>query len=252
ICKFPRNPVALASLQREAGLLHLLKGRLTLSVPDMVLHQGPPVFSAHPKLPGAHLLAGTYANVSEAGKARLAEVLGQFYAELHAIPVAQARLAGALPIGRWRSAADIERLALPLLPPKIRMAAEVALADYAGMSGDQTIYGFFDGHGWNMAFDPQSEVLNGIYDFADSGIGDLHQDFVYGNFIDADLTRRTVAAYQRRTGRDLDHRRIWLLTAVLRLSELAATVGDADGRPTMLKNAVDWLRTADEWPDAAP
>ena len=37
-----------------------------------------------------------------------------------------------------------------------------------------TVYGFFDGHGWNMAFDHARGRLNGIFDFGDSGFGPLH------------------------------------------------------------------------------
>ena len=72
-----------------------------------------------------------------------------------------------------------------------------------GLSADPhgTVFGFYDGHGWNMAFDHQRGVLNGIYDFADAGIGPLQQDFIYSSFIDEDLTLRIIAAYERITGK---------------------------------------------------
>src|SRR5919106_64050 len=59
-----------------------------------------------------------------------------------------------------------------------------------------TTYGFFDGHGWNMAFDHTTNRLNGVYDFADSGFGPLHQEFIYTNLIARDLTARIVAEYE--------------------------------------------------------
>ncbi len=65
-------------------------------------------------------------------------------------------------------------------------------------------YGFFDGHGWNMAFDRVRGRLNGIYDFADSGFGPVHQEFIYSNFISPDLTERIAAAYEKASGRTLD------------------------------------------------
>src|SRR5690606_2345867 len=84
-----------------------------------------------------------------------------------------------------------------------------------------TIYGFFDGHGWNMAFDHAAGRLNGVYDFADSGLGPLHQDFLYSNLISADLTARIITAYERETGRHIDRDRVDLLTGTHRLWELA-------------------------------
>jgi hypothetical protein len=71
-----------------------------------------------------------------------------------------------------------------------------------------------------MAFDHERQQLNGIYDFADSGLGPLHQEFIYSNLISPDLTVRIVAAYACRTGRMLDRRRINILTGFHRLSEL--------------------------------
>ncbi|WP_281180587.1 phosphotransferase [Devosia elaeis] len=72
-----------------------------------------------------------------------------------------------------------------------------------------------------MAFDHAAGRLNGVYDFADSGLGPLHQDFLYSNLISADLTARIITAYERETGRHIDRDRVDLLTGTHRLWELA-------------------------------
>jgi hypothetical protein len=102
---------------------------------------------------------------------------------------------------------------------------------------DGTVYGFFDGHGWNMAFDHHRQQLNGIYDFAGSGFGDLHQEFIYTSFIAPDLTARIITAYEALTGRALDRQRIALLTGVHRLAELA---DDPVHLPAMIRHVADW------------
>ena len=99
------------------------------------------------------------------------------------------------------------------------------------------IYGFFDGHGWNMAFNHAQGRLNGIYDFADSGFGPLHQEFIYSNFISPDLTARIISAYEMLTGRRLDRRRIAILTGFHRLSELAELADDPAHVGSMVQNA---------------
>jgi hypothetical protein len=97
-----------------------------------------------------------------------------------------------------------------------------------------------------MAFDHDQGRLNGIYDFADSGIGPLHQDFIYTSFISADLTRRVVAAYAARTGRSPDLRRIDILTGFHRLSELAELADDPQHGREMVAHFAAWAEP--QWP----
>ncbi|VTL96879.1 phosphotransferase family protein [Pseudomonas aeruginosa] len=155
--------------------------------------------------------------------------------------------AGALPVAPWQAPAAIRQRALAALPRAWRERAGGLLREYAGLPADPlgSTYGFFDGHGWNMAFDAEAGRLNGVYDFADSGIGPLHQEFIYSNFIDADLTERIVAAYEAASGRRLERRRIALLTVVHRLSELAELADDPRHLPAMRASALDGLALAE-------
>ena len=69
---------------------------------------------------------------------------------------------------------------------------------FAALPADDEITGYFDGHGWNMAFDHEHGVLNGVYDFADGGIGPRHQEFCYANFVSPDLSERIIGALRER------------------------------------------------------
>ncbi len=51
-----------------------------------------------------------------------------------------------------------------------------------------------------MAFDHDAERLNGIYDFGDSGFGDLHKEFVPPSWISPDFVERLAKDYERLTG----------------------------------------------------
>lgn len=151
-----------------------------------------------------------------------------------------------LRIEAWQSLAAIRDKALPALPPELRASAAAAIAGFEGLPPDPygTTYGFFDGHGWNMAFDHARGILNGIYDFGDSGLGPLHQEFIYSNFISPDLTGRIVTAYETVTGRGLDRRRIATLTGIHRLSELAELADDPGHAPAMIRHVEGWAVTA--------
>jgi Phosphotransferase enzyme family len=242
IFKFPRHEVAERRLVSEAGLLALIRPAVTMPVPDLTLHPGPPLFSRHVKLKGEHLLTRQYELLPVERRRRLAAEMALFYAELHSLDQRDMEAAGARPIKPWLEPEDILRRAWPVLPPGLRLYAEQTIAAWQQLPADLlgTTYGFFDGHGWNMAFDHASNRLNGVYDFADSGFGPLHQDFIYSNFIAPDLTARIVAGYEALTGRALDRERIHLLTGVHRLSELAELADDAEHVAATVQIVADW------------
>lgn len=224
IFKFPRHERGEAALRREAAILGLVGATVTLPVPKLALFDTPRTFSRHEKLPGEHLLPAHYDALDEAARQKLGEALGQFYAELHTIEPARAVAAGLQPADVWLDADDILRLAMPVLPEALKPFTENAMAAWRDLEPDPygDIYGYFDGHGWNMAFDHANHRLNGIYDFADSGIGPLHREFVYSSLVSPDLMPRIVASYERHSKRVLDRRRIDVLTATHWLWELAA------------------------------
>jgi Phosphotransferase enzyme family len=151
---------------------------------------------------------------------------------------------GVQPLEPWSSAEAIAAKAMPRLGSILRPTAARILSDYGALGPDPyaSVYGFYDGHGWNMAFDHQTRRLNGIYDFADSGIGPLHQEFIYSNFISPDLTARIVAAYESATGLALDRKRIETLTGAHRLWELAVLSDNRQVGGGLVENFGLWCR----------
>lgn len=242
VFKFPRTAVAATALRREAGLLRQIAPAVDMPVPRMELFEAPTLFSRHRGIPGDHLPSEHYARLDASQRQALGESLGLFYSQLHAIPVAVMREAGALPAEQWFDSIAIERLAFPALDSAERAWAKQVLRRWDALGPDPLgdIYGYFDGHGWNMAFDHTAGRLNGLYDFADSGIGPLHQDFLYSSFISPDLTARIISAYERHSGRRLDRDRIALLTGAHRLWELAVAAGTPDAAD-MLVSVRAWM-----------
>lgn len=240
--KFPRSERAAGSLRKEAALLTLLRPAVTMRVPEMILHEAPILFSRHAKIAGEHLPPEDYRRLAEAERARLAADLALFYAELHRLEPAVMAAAGAPPVQPWLPPDEMLRRVVPLLPEKLRDWARRSVEAWQGLAPDPLgeVYGYFDGHGWNMAFDHTAGRLNGLYDFADSGIGPAHQDFIYSNWIERDLTRRIVRAFHSLTGHALDEERIELLTGILRLNELAEDTSGPEHTRRALETAVRW------------
>jgi Phosphotransferase enzyme family len=242
IFKFPRHEVAEKALLAEASLLAVIRPAVVMPVPDLTLYPGPPLFSRHVKLAGEHLLTRHYELLPAESRQRLAADMALFYAQLHELAASDMEAAGAGPIEAWLQPEDILKRTWPALPPGLRSFAERTVSAWQDLPPDPygTTYGFFDGHGWNMAFDHPGGRLNGIYDFADSGFGALHQEFIYSNWIAPDLTARIMAEYEALTGRALDRRRVALLTGAHRLSELAQLADDAGHAAMALQAVTDW------------
>lgn len=243
IIKFPRHEVAEQSLRREVLLLSVIAPRVLMPVPRMDLHDIPVTHTIHAKLPGRALDPATYAKVPESMRAEIGERLGQFYAHLHAIDADLLANAGAGPVQEWLDAETIRRRIEPHLPPALAPWANKALEKLASLGPDPhgITYGLFDGHGWNMAYDPVQNRFGGVFDFGDSGFGPLHQEFIYSNLTSPDLTERIVASYEQHTGRELDRARITLLTDIHRLWEIAEEHENAEGMAAMIQAAEAWF-----------
>jgi aminoglycoside phosphotransferase (APT) family kinase protein len=237
IFKFPKRPDAIPRLRKEAQLLALIRPRVPLTVPDMRLHEQPMVFSEHAKIPGEMIETPQYEVLTSPQRQAMADTLARFYAALHDIPTEAARGAGAGPKPSWPPGVEIMAEAEAILPAELHIWARDVLAAYDALPSGEEIFGYFDGHGWNMAFDHARGVLNGVYDFADAGLGPRARDLNYSSFISADLTDRLVSAYQDLTGFRIDRREVALHTAVQRLAELGE---DQKSPGWFLANVVQW------------
>jgi hypothetical protein len=241
--KFPRNAAAAARLRKEVRLLEVIRPRVGMAVPQMRLSDTP-VLSWHKPIGGAHLLSADYDALTEAARAELAVAVAGFYADLHAIDRAIMAEAGAEPLPVWPSGDRLRETALPFTPDMLKGEAEALTLHWDTLGPDPhgNVYGHFDGHGWNMAFDHTAQKLNGIYDFGDSGIGPLHQEFIYTNFISPDLTARIIGAYEARTRKVIDRGRVDVLTGVYRLVEVAGAAETQCDLGGMLENLSSWLQ----------
>lgn len=237
ILKFPRDEQAAARLRTEAALLAEIAPHLSLQIPQMQVFDGPPMMSLHRKIEGETLDPPIYAAASPAQRDRLAADLARFYAEMHALRPR------AGPVIGFVSEAEIRRIVLPLLPQNERRHAGAILTAFAALPPDPLpqVFGFFDGHGWNMAFDAGAGRLNGLFDFADAGYGGVHHDLMHTNLISPDLTPRLCAAYSTITGRAVDLRRISILTGMHRLSDLAEAHDHPQNGALVWQFWRDWL-----------
>ena len=244
IFRFPRFERGAAALTREAGMLAAIGPAVPLAVPRTHVHHGPPCFAWHAKLPGGTLLPADYQALPETARQRLAEELAGFQAVLHRLDPGPLAEAGAGPVWEWPSPAAILRQAWPRLPQTLRPVATRIATDCAALPPDPggIVFGHFDTHGWNLAFDHAAGRLRGVFDFGSSGFGPLHRDFLAPSFIAPDLTDRMMSHYEALTGLHLDRACIALLTGLQRLMEFGEATEAQVAEFGLLRNLEDWVR----------
>lgn len=242
IFRFPRRPDVETSLRREAAILARVRRATSVRVPDLHLHEAPCTFTVHEKIPGGHLLAAEYNLLKNGARRRLAAELAILFAELHQLDPREMQALGAPVWPGWPAQQHLEQ-ALPILPAHLHGWAKQATKDWLALPPDphgQT-FGFFDAHGWNMAFDHDAQKLNGVYDFGDARIAGVHHEFMHICITSADLARLTAVEYAFLTGRVIDLRRVDLGVSVLLLGELQAAHPDENGPgDARLPAVADW------------
>ncbi len=97
VFRFPRREIAVSLIETESAVLPVIAPRLTLTIPVPVWcgrpEEGYPwPFSGYRLIPGRTMCS---ARLDERQRAGLAGVLAEFLASLHAVPVDEARRAGA-------------------------------------------------------------------------------------------------------------------------------------------------------------
>jgi hypothetical protein len=244
IFKFPDGSQAEAALEREARLLAVLQPCVTMAVPAMRLHRSPRLFSEHRKLKGDIVLRADDERLNLAAREALADDLALFFSQLHGFDRARMEAAGAVPVELWKADEAALSPAWALLSKDIVETARDALRAYhqADFHRDEDIvYGFFDAHGWNMAFDHGGSCLNGLFDFADSGFGSRSREFVSVAIVSPDLASRTIGRYEAHAGISIERHAVFLLGAAMRLSELAGALEAGEDPAFCLRLVEDWF-----------
>lgn len=189
VFRFPRNAYRAERFQVELKLLDHLKDRSPLPVPDYSYLPDDKSFGGYPLINGRPLRRSTVARFNRYQKYALAEVLGDFLSELHALPVELAATWGIQeePGGYWWSQANAARMFTEmqvLLFPKLNVGERSFLDDhftgYLGLSFDfdkAVVHSdFLPEH---ILVDPETKRVAGIIDFADAEVSDPAVDFSF-------------------------------------------------------------------------
>jgi hypothetical protein len=254
IAWFPASEAGARRLGVERRVLGLLADRCSFRVPE-VLFASNAGFDLRLMVPGQFDPWGLYYRcLADTGLARqIGRSLGAILVEQHT-RIAQADVAGWLPRrvpwpepGAWLRerlprVVD-ERGLIRALGNVIDMyeATPVETGDCALVHGDFGLH--------NMAFDPETDAVNGVFDYDGAAWADRHHDFRYLLFDIGreDMLDAALEVYEPTVGQSLDRDRIRLYNAVCAITFLAFRVGvppEQESCGRTLAEDLRWVRAA--------
>jgi hypothetical protein len=251
---FPMNADGRRRLAMERRLLRLLADRCSFRVPG-ILHEAQAGWDVRALVPGACDPWGLYRRTrTDRGLARrLGRAIGGVLAEQHA-RVRRADVTGwlreTLP---WPEPSDWIRVRLPSVvdDPGLLAGIERALRRYESQeaAADDLVLVHADLGFNNIAVDPGTDELLGVFDYDGAAWADRHQDFRYLVFDTEgeDELDAALEVYEPATGARIDRSRVWLCNAACAISFLAFRCGvppEARSCGRTLAEDLAWVRTA--------
>jgi hypothetical protein len=231
---FPRNEDARAWMARERRVLRLVERYCSFATPR-VIHEDSEGWDVRSMVPGDSRPFEIYeqARSDRALGVRIGEALGRILADQH-MNVPAAELEGWLPaMPNWPRAED-----LPNLPRVVEERALLARIDKAlawrerivREAGSRVLtHSDFGFH--NIAFDPATLDVRGVFDYEGAAFSDRHIDFKNLSLHCADGSEPTLDAaadaYEKLTGIAIDRERVRLLNATEAIGFLGFRFGHA-------------------------
>jgi hypothetical protein len=254
IAWFPADERGRDHLTIERKVLRLLTERCTFLVPR-ILFESPAGFDIRAAVPGRCDPWELYAEIGEdAALARqLGRAIGTILTEQHT-RVAQADAEGWLPTRvSWPEPRGwIRERLVDVLDDKALIAdIEQLLARYEGVTVEPAdrvlVHADLGLH--NLAVDPTTNEVRGVFDYGGAAWADRHHDFRYLVFgrPGEDMLEAALAVYEPAVGRSLNRKRIWLYNAACAACFLAFRRGIAAEQKwcgRTLAEDLAWTRSA--------
>jgi hypothetical protein len=251
---FAANSRGRGRIEIERRVLRLLAERCSFQVPHILFESGRG-WDLRAAVPGICDPWGLYRRtLTDAALARrIGRALGAILVEQHT-KVAQGDVAGWLPTQPpWPQSSDCLRRCLPQVidDPDLLGRIDRALEDYDGVTveaGDRVlVHGDLGLH--NIAVDPETAEVRGVFDYDGASLADRHHDFRYlvFNHRNDDALKAALEVYEPALSRVLDRRRIRLYNAACAIGFLAFREGvppEERSCGRTLAEDVGWVRDA--------
>jgi hypothetical protein len=251
---FPASDEGRRRLMIERRVLRLLASRCTFQMPR-VLYESAAGFDVRARVPGLCDPWGVFRRLRSDGQlaARIGRSLGAILAEQHT-HVTRADVLGWLPErpvwpepGAWIR----ERVPQVIADAEVIAAVDEVLSTYEAVrvGEDDCALLHTDLGLHNLALDPDTLEVRGVFDYEGAAWADRHHDFRYLVFdVDRDeMLDAALAVYEPAVGRHVSRQRVRLYNAVCAFSYLTYRLGvppEAKSCGRTLAEDLRWVRHA--------
>ena len=236
IVRLPSDKEALHALKFETTVCRYIDVP-SLQTPKTQVVEAQYPFSWHRKIPGSYFLTKAYESLNNDQKDKIASQLAEFLITFHSLSIDEMCSAGGEDLEDYVSLSYMRENS-QVIPNDLKDHFERFTQTYETLYVPEKdrVFGYFDAHGWNMAFNQEKGELIGVYDFADSGIGDVHQDFHPMNTISQDLVTRVVHKYEVLQGRTINISKVNFYTVLAEYSDFFEV---AKGQQTLMEKGLE-------------
>jgi len=254
IAWFPASKSGSRRLAVERRVLRLLTDRCSFQVPRTLLvsESG---FEMRQMVPGVCDPWGLFERCKRGSRLaqRVGRSLGAILAEQHTV-VGEAEVTGWLPRQvAWPQRSDWIRERLLSVVDDVDLVAEMGRTieryEAVAVDGGDVVLVHGDVGLHNLALDPDTDAVNGIFDYDGAAWADRHHDFRYLLFDVGreDMLDAALGLYEPATGRTLDRDRIRLYNAACAISYLAFRSGTPPHEKSCGRTLAEdlcWVQTA--------
>ena len=224
IAKIPRDQQSAVDIIKEHTILTIIHPHIkSLSIPQSTLVTTPTTFTYHPTIRGGKLGSKIYNQLPKEIQHSIATDFATFITELHNIPTS--KFSGVESMEPYLIAISDE-----LLLPYVNdfSSSEIALiksiySKYLQFKkeGSLRVFGHFDIHSANVAFDIELGKLIGVFDFGDARIDDVHLEFAPISWISFELVMNVVMLYNKMNKGSINWERVLTEIVVSRVNYLS-------------------------------
>jgi len=232
IFRFPKKKDF--KLNKEIEILKVLNGKISLNIPVYEFIGKKVPYVGYRKIVGRPLLENTLKTLSSKKRNILAHDIANFFYEFHsALPLNKYKKFNLEKDGQsWRPLAIKKKVIGKLKNQELSDFIEDILNKYLELIKDKTnlVVAYNDLHGDNMAFNKKTGRLNGIFDFSDVAIEDIHREFCSLFSLDYKLALSIINQYEKLSKWKIDISKVFITAVICEASILGVFINKPESK----------------------
>lgn len=236
IFRFPRHEESQRKLEFEIKILDLLKDKITTPFPRVEFLGKSAFYMGYHKIEGEPLNYKLIASLASEQKGKLAFDVAYFLYEIHrSISLDEAQ---AMQMLKEDLHEYIHLVKASSLPQKIKHPAVVRFMEETlkecqecSISEEDMVVLHNDLHAKNVAIHLEEKKLNGVFDFGDVKIGDIHRDFHLLYHLHPVFMKEVMEQYEKISKRRLSLKKVITHARMHALTDLILFMGDPESKP---------------------